>query len=265
MRLHRLAAALPLLFLAMPAVAAMQERPLEWEVGGMTFQGVLVHDDAVAEARPGLLMVPNWMGITDANVAKARELAGRDYVVLVVDMYGEGVRPSSQKEAGQVSGALREDRPELRRRITAATQALRSQAGQVPVDPQRVAAVGFCFGGTTVLELARSGADIAAVASLHGGLATPLPATPGEIRAPVLVLNGAADRSVSDADIQAFEQEMDAAGADWHFVNFGGAVHCFAEADAGTDPESNCRYDPRAAARAYRMLDGFLRERFAAG
>ena len=113
-----------------------------------------------------------------------------------------------------------------------------------------------------VLELARSGATLAGVASLHGGLGTPMPAQAGALKSPVLVLNGAADKAVSDEDIVAFGKEMDAGGADWQFVNFGGAVHCFAEADAGNDPASNCRYDARAARRAYRMLDGFFEERF---
>jgi dienelactone hydrolase len=114
-----------------------------------------------------------------------------------------------------------------------------------------------------VLELARDGADVAGVVSLHGGLGTPLPARPGAVKASVLVLNGADDRAVGDQDILAFQEEMDAAGADWQFVNFSGAVHCFAEPDAGDDPESNCRYHERSARRAHRMLHDFFRERFA--
>ena len=114
-----------------------------------------------------------------------------------------------------------------------------------------------------MLELARAGADLAGIVSLHGGLAPGAKsATAAAVKTPVLVLNGADDKAVPDSDILAFEKEMDGAGADWQFVDFSGAVHCFAEPSAGTDPASNCRYDARAAKRAYRMMDGFFRERF---
>src|SRR5690606_21574675 len=141
---------------------------------------------------------------------------------------------------------------------------LKAQAGNAPLDAARIGAFGFCFGGSTVLELARSGADLAGVVSLHGGLAPGAKsATAAAVKTPVLVLNGADDKAVPDSDIAAFEQEMDGAGADWQFVDFSGAVHCFAEPSAGTDPASNCRYDERAAKRAYRMMADFFRERFA--
>lgn len=262
MRLLRLACAFVLLGCAAPVLAAMQADTVEWTIGDTTFRGVLVHDDANPEPRPGLVMVPNWMGVTASAVGKAKEMAGTDYVVLVADMYGKDTRPADSQEAGVVSGALRGDRALLRERIGKAVEVLRAQAGRVPLDAARIAAVGFCFGGTTVLELARSGSDVAAVVSLHGGLTTPMPAATGAVQAPVLVLNGADDQGVSAADIAGFQEEMDDAGADWSFVNFSGAVHCFAEADADSPP--NCVYNERAARRAYRILGGFLREQFAA-
>jgi len=258
MPLLRFAFASLLLGCTVPALAAMQAQPLEWTLDGTRFSGVLVHDDAGPASRPGLMMVPNWMGVTPAAVERAKALAGRDYVVLVVDMYGEGVRPADSQEAATVSAGVREDRPLLRRRINKAVEVLRAQAGPVPLDPDRIAAVGFCFGGTTVLELARSGSDIAAVVSLHGGLTTPMPAGEGDVHAPMLVLNGADDQAVTAEDISGFAREMDAVGADWTFVNFSGAVHCFADREADNPP--NCVYNERAARRAYRMLDGFLRE-----
>ena len=153
----------------------------------------------------------------------------------------------------------------LRARIEGAVAALKAQAGKAPLQADKLGEFGFCFGGSTVLELAREGAGLAGVVSLHGGLAPGKQSpTADRVRTPVLVLNGADDKAVSDADILAFQKEMDAAGADWQFVDFSGAVHCFAEASAGTDPASNCRYDERAAKRAYRMMDDFFRERFAA-
>lgn len=262
MRLPCLASALPLILLAAPASAAMQAEPVEWSIGETAFSGVLVYDDANAIARPGVVMVPNWMGVTPSAIEKAKQIAGDDYVVLVADVYGKDVRPADSDEAGTISGALREDRALLRTRIGKAVEVLGEQAGEAPVDADRIAAVGFCFGGTTVLELARAGSDVAGVVSLHGGLSTPVPAGDDAVETSILVLNGADDRGVTDEDIAGFEKEMDAAGADWQFVNFSGAVHCFAEADANNPP--GCVYNERAARRAYEMLHDFLRERFAA-
>ena len=258
--------ALALLCVATPALAAMQARPVEWTVGKDRFSGYVVYDDASTAKRPGLVMVPNWMGVTADSVERAKAVAGKDYVVLVADVYGKGNRPKDAGEAGKLAGGLRgDDRSVLRARIDGAVGALKAQAGKAPLQADKLGAFGFCFGGSTVLELAREGAGLAGVVSLHGGLAPGKQSpTADRVRTPVLVLNGADDKAVPDADILAFEKEMDAAGADWQFVDFSGAVHCFAEASAGTDPASNCRYDERAAKRAYRMMDDFFRERFAA-
>lgn len=263
--MRRALLAIGLLLATAPALAKMQARPVEWSVGEDRFSGYVVYDDAGMAKRPGLVMVPNWMGVTDDAVARAKAIAGDDYVVLVADVYGKGRQPKDSSEAGKLAGGLRgEDRGPLRARIEAAVAALKSQAGKAPLDTSKIGAFGFCFGGSTVLELARSGADLAGVVSLHGGLAPGAKSTTAAIKAPLLVLNGADDKAVPDADIAAFEEEMDAAKADWQFVDFSGAVHCFAEPSAGSDPASNCRYDERAAKRAYRMMDGFFAERFAA-
>ncbi|WP_337244773.1 dienelactone hydrolase family protein [Luteimonas sp. gir] len=240
---------------ATSAFAAPKADPVEWTLDGETFAGVLVYDDAVSGPRPGLVMVPNWKGVNDSAVEKARQAAGDRYVVLVADVYGKHVRPTTDAEAGPVAKALRDDRPTLRARARKAVEVLKAQP---LVDADRIAAFGFCFGGTTVLELARAGEALAGVVSLHGGLSTPLPAATDAVKAPVLVLNGAADRSVSAEDIAGFEREMDAAGADWQFVNYSGAVHCFAEADAVSPP--GCVYEPRAAARAWRQMGDFFAE-----
>ena len=258
--------AIGLLFASLPAFAKMQAKPVEWSVGKDRFSGYVVYDDASKARRPGLVMVPNWMGVNDSAVEKAKAIAGTDYVVLVADVYGKGVRPKSAGEAGKLAGGLRgEDRSTLRARIEGAVATLKAQAGKAPLDAERIGAFGFCFGGSTVLELARGGTNLAGVVSLPGGLAPGAKSmTAAAVKTPVLVLNGAADKAVSDADIAAFEKEMDGARADWQFVDFAGAVHCFAEPSAGNDPTTNCAYDERAAKRAYRMMDDFFRERFAA-
>jgi len=244
---------------AMPALAKLQQRPVEWQLDGTRYSGVLVFDDEGDGRRPGVVMVPNWRGVNASAIEKAGRIAGDDYVVLVADVYGSAVRPKDDAEAAAASRPLRENRAVLRARARAALDALKAQAGKAPLDASRIVAVGFCFGGSTVLEMARAGMPLAGVVSLHGGLSTPSPAAAGSAKVPMLVLNGAADRGVTAEDIAAFGKEMDGAGADWQFVNFSGAVHCFAESDANSPP--GCLYDPRAARRAWKMMDDFLEER----
>jgi dienelactone hydrolase len=259
-RQWRWGAAVLLGMVALPAKAAMKTQPVEWQLDGTTFSGVLVYDDGDSDKRPGLVMVPNWKGVNDSAIAKAKQLAGDDYVVLVADVYGKGVRPKTDAEAGPVATKLRNERPVLRARALKAIDVLKAQAGKAPLDASRIGAVGFCFGGTTVLEMARAGAPLAGVVSLHGGLGSPLPAKAGGTHPSVLVLNGADDKGVSKDDIASFEQEMNAAKVDWEFTNYSGAVHCFAEADANSPP--GCLYNERAAKRAWKALDEFFEERF---
>lgn len=243
-----------------PAFAAMQTRAVEWQVDGQPFAGQLVYDDAADKPRPGLVMFPNWMGVSEAALEQARKIAGDDYVVLVADVYGRDVRPANAEEAGRtVQAAYDDGGTRLRRRANAAVEALRAQAGPVPLDATRIGALGFCFGGSVALELARSGAQVAGVVSFHGGLEAHIPGAES-IPASVLVLNGADDASVPPEQILAFREEMKRAGADWQFVDFGGAVHCFAQPESNNPP--NCVHDPRAAKRAFGMMDDFFEERF---
>lgn len=260
--MRRTLLAIALLLCTAPALAEMQARPVDWNVGKERFSGYVVYDDAVKATRPGLVMVPNWLGVNADAVEKAKAIAGGDYVVLVADVYGKAIRPTNAKEAGAAAkGAFADGGVLLRARANEAVRVLQAQAGNgVPVDPSKIGAFGFCFGGTTVLELARSGSDVAGVVSLHGNLETYLPTAGNTVNASVLVLNGADDAGVTDAQIAAFEKEMDAAKADWQFVDFSGAVHCF------TQPESkgpgNCAYNERAAKRASLMMRNFFSERF---
>ncbi len=250
-----------LCLLSLPAMARMQTRPIEWTLGDQAFNGVLVYDDASTARRPGLLMVPDWKGVSDAAVATATKIAGSRYVILVADVYGKGVRPKDDAQAMAQVKPLYADRKVLRARADKALEVLRAQAGSAPLDASRLGAIGFCFGGATALELARDGADLAGVVSFHGSLGTSLPARPGMVKANLLVLNGADDRNTKAEDIAAFQAEMDAAGVDWQFVNFSGAVHCFALENADSPP--NCAYNPKVAKRAFVMMDDFFNERFA--
>ena len=241
------------------AHAEMQARPVEWKVGKDTFSGYLVYDDTNAIKRPGVVMVPDWKGISDSAITKARHIAGDDYVVLLADVYGKNVRPKNDAESQAIVKTLYADRNVLRARVTKALDVLRA-AKDVPLDTNHIGAIGYCFGGATVLELARSGADVDAVATFHGGLNTSMPAKPGTVKASILVLNGADDQGTKE-DIPAFENEMNAAKVDWQFVNFSGAVHCFALPDANKPP--GCVYNELAMRRSERMMRVFFAEKFA--
>lgn len=246
---------------ALPAQAAMVEKPIDYEVGGKKMQSVLVYDDAVKAPRPGLVMTPDWLGITPDNLALAKQVAGKDYVILVADVYGVDVRPKNPDEAGAATKAMYADRATLRARINAALAQLKAQKGKAPLDGAHWGAFGYCFGGTTTLDLARSGADVAGVVSFHGNLVGD-PSFKDEVKAKVLVLHGADDKFESPEQIAAFQQEMRDAKADWQFVSYGGAVHCFAMPSAqGAVP--GCRYDERTAKRAYAQMHAFFDEVFA--
>jgi dienelactone hydrolase len=258
--MRRLPVFAALLSCAMPALAAMQAKPVAWKIGQADFSGVLVFDDASTAKRPGLLMVPDWKGVTANAIAKAKAVAADDFVVLVADVYGTNVRPRNDEEAKAQVQKLYADRRTLRARVGKALDVLKAQAPNAPLDARRLGAIGYCFGGAAALELARNGADIAGVATFHGGLATSMPARPGAVKASVLVLNGANDQSTA-GDVAGFQKEMDAAGVDWQFVNFSGAVHCFALPEANKPP--GCVYNPRATRRAERMMRVFFAERFA--
>lgn len=253
--------AIALCAFATSSFATMRTRPVEWKVGNDSFSGHLVYDDAVKKKRPGLVMFPNWMGVTGLSLERAKAVAGDDYVVLVADIYGKNVRPKDAKEAGAIVGKVYDDGGvRLRARANAAVAALKAQAGKVPLDVTRIGAFGFCFGGSVALELARSGAPVAGVVSFHGGLKRYLPPDGKPIPASVLVLNGANDSSVPETDISAFRKEMEAAKVDWQFVDFGGAVHCFTQPESNSPP--NCVYNERASRRAFEMMDDFFEERF---
>lgn len=258
--MRRILLAIGLTLAAAPVFAKMQAKPVEWSVGKDHFSGYVVYDDAGKTNRPGLVMMPDWYGVSDSAVEKAKHIAGTDYVVLVTDVYGKDVRPKSNEEALAQVKKLNADDATWRARINKAVDVLKAQAGSAPVDVSKIGAFGYCFGGSTVLELARSGADIVGVVSFHGGLSTPMPAKADAIKTSVLVLNGADDKGTA-GDIAGFEKEMNDGGADWQFVNFSGAVHCFA---LPTASRPGCMYNERAATRGESMMRNFFAERFAA-
>ncbi|WP_044875220.1 dienelactone hydrolase family protein [Pseudomonas sp. LFM046] len=243
-----------------PTWAAMVTQAVPYEIDGKAFQGSLVYDDAITTPRPGLLMVPNWMGVTPAAAEQAKQIAGQRYVIFIADMYGKEIRPANPDEAKAAATAVRSDRPLMRKRAQAGVETLKAQGSKVPLDLASLGAIGFCFGGGSVLELARSGAPLKGFVSFHGNLDTPNPADARNIRAPVLVLHGADDPAVPKAQVDAFTAEMTAAKADWQLVSYGGAVHSFTEPGANV-PGRN-EYNPKVAARAYQAMNDLFDEVF---
>jgi dienelactone hydrolase len=234
---------------------------ISYQGGSVGCSGALVYDDSVKTRRPLLLISPNWLGMSEPTLKRAATIAGSKYIVFVADMYGEGKICGGPPEAAPLANGLRADSPERRRRIVAALETLRSESGKRGIgDPSRQAAAGFCFGGGNVLELARAGADVAAVVSLHGDLLTPMPAKAGDIKAAVCIIHGAADPVVPKNDRDAIEAEMTAANAKWQMLTFGGLLHSFSEEES--DVPGIAKYDAGAARQSYAMLDGFVQAAF---
>jgi dienelactone hydrolase len=234
------------------------ERLVSYELDGTRFESTIVHEADAEEPMPGILMVPNWMGPTEASLEKARDVADEGWVVMMVDMYGVDVRPRNSAEAGEAAGVVRADREMMRARMSRAQEVFLGEAG-IPLDPDSLAAIGFCFGGGTVLEYARSGAELDAVVSFHGDLASPtLEADTPQIRSKVLVLHGADDPFVPQEHVTAFREAMQATEVDWTLVQFGNAVHSF------TDPQAampgRAEYHPEVAERSFDFMEEFFEE-----
>ena len=239
--------------------AAVQTRAVAYTHEDAELEGFLAWDDAVDGPRPGVLVFHAWMGLGDFARDRARELAGLGYVAFAVDMYGPGNQPQNRQEAAALSGGFKADRARMRGRAQAGMDVL---AGNELCAGQPVAAIGYCFGGTVALELARSGAPLAGAVSFHGNLDTPDPDDAQQIRGAVLALHGADDPYVPPEEVQAFQDEMRAAGVDWQLVMYGGAVHAFTEPAAGDDPSRGAAYHPAAARRSWQAMKDFLAEVF---
>jgi len=239
------------------AAAAIQTKTVTWEQDGQLLEGYLAWDDAVTGARPGVLVVHQWMGLTENEMMRARMLAELGYVALAADIYGQGVRPTDTAGAAKEAGKYYADRALLRARAAAGLEALKKQPG---VDAARTAAIGYCFGGGTVLELARSGADLRGVVSFHGSLDTPLPAARDAVKAKVLVCHGAVDPYVKPEAVTGFMAEMEAAGVDYQFIAYAGAVHAFTQKGAGSDPSRGAAYQEAADRRSWGAMKEFLAE-----
>ncbi len=240
---------------ATPASAALHSETVEYRHGDAVLEGYLAYDDSIQTPRPGVLVVHEWKGLNEYAKRRADQLAGFGYVAFAADMYGKGVRAKDHEEAAKLSGIYRNDRALMRARVTAALDELKSLP---QVDPQRLAAIGYCFGGTSVLELARSGADLRGVATFHGGLSTPNPQDAKQIKGRVLVMHGADDSFVKPEEVAAFEKEMKDAGVAYELIKYPGAVHSFTVAEAGNDPSTGMAYNEAADKASWAELEKFL-------
>ncbi len=257
MNAFRFAVAAALGLLVTTAQAEIVTKTVEYKQGGTVLEGFLAYDSAGPARKPGVLVVHDWLGVSADTRKRAEQLAGMGYVAFAADIYGKGVRPATGKEAGPLAGSYKKDRTLLRARVMAGFDEL---ARQPNVDPKRIAAIGYCFGGTTVIELARAGADAVGFVSFHGGLDSPTPSDGKNIKGKVLALHGADDPFVSAADLAAFEQEMRSNGVDWQLVKYGGAVHSFTIVGAGNDNSKGAAYNAAADRRSWKAMEDFFAE-----
>ena len=259
----RLSSLLPLLAaLAGPvpqALAKVVTREVDYRDGDTVLKGYLAYDDATSAKRPGVLVAPEWWGLNDYAKKRARDVAALGYVALAIDVYGNGTVVTTPEAAGKLAGQYKGDRALMRRRVLAAFDTL---AKDPHVDVSRLAAIGYCFGGTTVLELARSGAATKGTISFHGGLDTPTPEDARNIKGKVLVLTGGDDPHVPPAQVDAFEDEMRKAKVDWEVTSYGGAVHAFTNPASGNDPKNGVAYNAEADKRSFAAMEAFFKEIF---
>ncbi|PWB70527.1 dienelactone hydrolase [candidate division GN15 bacterium] len=258
--MRRIAATLVIMtLLTGVAMAKLHTETIEYKDGNVALEGFLAYDDTITGLRPGVLVVHEWKGLGNYEKSRAEQLANLGYVAFALDMYGKGIRPTTNEEAAAQAGIFYKDIPLMRSRANAGLEVLKRQPH---VDTSRIAAIGYCFGGKTVLELARSGAAINGVVSFHGGLATPNPADARNIKCKILVCHGASDPNVPPDQVKAFEDEMTNANVDWQLIAYGGAVHGFTNPANGTDPSKGVAYNERADRRSWQAMRDFFAEIF---
>lgn len=242
------------------AAAAVQSRTVTYAQDGVTMKGQFYWDDAVKGKRPGVLVVHEWWGLNDYARHRAQMLAGLGYAAFAADMYGEGKATEHPDEAKAFMEKVTANQDVWRGRALRALEALRAQP---EVDGGRIAAIGYCFGGATVMQLAYAGADVRGVASFHGSLPPAVGVRPGSIKAKVLALHGAADPLVPPERVLAFEKSLEEAGATWELVTYGGARHSFTNPGADKVGMTAMAYNARADRHSWDLLQYFLKELFA--
>lgn len=246
-----------LLLIPMMAFAEVKTEKIIYEKNGVKMHGLIAYDDKDKKPKPGIVIFSDWMGNGPYSEMRAKQLAQEGYVALAADVYGEGKRPKDAKQAQEWASAYRADRKLMRERAQAAFETL---ATHPRADLEKLVAIGYCFGGTVALELARSGAPLKGVVSFHGNLATPMKAK--KMEAKILILHGADDPFVPEKEVLEFQQEMREAKADWQFVSYGNTVHSFTQKEAGNNPSKGAAYNPVSEKRAWNQMEEFFDELF---
>lgn len=241
--------------------AKVVSEKVEYTEGTNKLEGFVIYDSAKVKAGkklPGMVIVHDWMGVSDYVKMRAEQMAELGYMAFVADIYGQGVHPKDVNEAGALAGKFKEgDRKSLRARSEAAFNELKKNKN---VDTNKISAMGYCFGGTAVLEMARMGLPLKSAISFHGGLAAANPADAKNIKAQVLVMHGAIDPYVKADEVAAFQKEMEEAKVDYQFIAYSGAVHAFTEKHVGTDIKTGAAYNEKADKRSFAAMKNFLSE-----
>ena len=251
-----------LLFGSSLVQATVQGQEITYTVGNTTLKGYIAYDDAIKDRRPGVLVVHEWWGHNDYARKRAMMLAEMGYIALALDMYGGGKQARHPDEAAKFSGELAQNLPLAKARFEAAMKLLRQQKN---VDVGNVAALGYCFGGSVVLQMARLGEDLKGVASFHGALTTETPAQPGKVRARIISFTGTDDPMIPAEQVAAFKQEMDKAGVNYKVVTFAGVKHSFTNPAAdeyGRKFNLPLAYDAAADKASWEATKGFLTDVF---
>jgi len=242
--------------------AKVTAREVEYRSGDTVLKGYLAENSAMKGKRPAVLVVHEWWGHNEYARKRARMLAELGYVALAVDMFGDGKTAQHPDDAGKFAGEVMKNKEVAEARFKAALDFIKQQQS---VDPERIAAIGYCFGGGVVLHMARQGADLKGVASFHGSLATDSPAQPGSVKARVLVFNGEADKMIPPEQVTAFKEEMTKAGASFRYVGYPGVMHSFTNPDADSYAKKfnlPLAYDKKADQNSWAEMKKFLKEIF---
>lgn len=239
------------------AAGEVETKAVSYTQGSTALEGFLAAPKNASGKLPAVLVIHDWMGVGPYAKSRTEQLAGLGYVAFAADIYGKTVRPDNPKTASEQAGIYKNDRALFRQRLLAGLEELKKQPN---VDPDRIAAIGYCFGGTGVLELARAGADVKGIVSFHGGLDSPAPADGKNIKAKVLVLHGADDPFVKPEGIAGMIAEFNAAKVDWQMTSYSGAVHSFTEPHAGNDNSKGAAYNASADKRSWQAMRDFFNE-----
>ena len=240
------------------AQAAVQSKQITYKVGDLECRGVLFWDDAVEGARPGVLVVHEWWGLDAYAKRRAEMLAKLGYIAFAADMYGEGKSTTHPMDAKEMAGKVRMNVDEWRKRGVAALDVLKSQP---QCDKSKLAAIGYCFGGSTCQLLAFSGADLKAIASFHGGLVQPTQEQAKASKAELLICNGADDKFIPEASIKTFKESLDKSGTKYEFVNYPGAVHSFTVPEADSHGIEGMKYNKDADEKSWDAMKKLFKEK----